>query len=82
MKPPRIELLASRLGSHEVVEALDVLREDAEAGRLIGIAFVAHFKGNVYVPHVDGASYRNPTFALGMVEMLAEHIKDLIRMPK
>lgn len=78
----RIELLKDNLAARDVVDALEALRDDAGAGRLVGLAFAAQFRGRVYVCHVAGESYRNPTFALGMVHMLEDYIREIIREPK
>jgi hypothetical protein len=60
--------------SHDTVECLDQLREMAQRGELIGIAFVAMRKGRNFLAHATGETYRNPTFTRGMLRDLDDSL--------
>lgn len=72
MKPPFT--LAPEPISHDSVEALKALLHDAKQGDLIGIAFTAMYKKRSYVVNAAGEAHRNPTFSLGMVEVLNDYL--------
>lgn len=61
--------------SHETVQALRTLLEKAERGDLIGIAYAVMNKQRSYSVDTAGELHRNPTFALGTVVMLDEHLR-------
>lgn len=61
--------------SDDTKEALKFLTEDADRGDLIGIAFAAMYRNREYFVSAAGEAYRNPTFALGMVEMLSAGLR-------
>lgn len=56
--------------SHDSVEALEALLEEARQGKLIGLAFVAMYKDRYYVTNTAGEAYRNPVFTCGMLASL------------
>lgn len=72
MKPPFT--LAPEPISHDSVEALESLLNDAKKGDLIGVAFTAMYKKRSYVVNAAGEAHRNPTFSLGMVEVLNDYL--------
>lgn len=57
--------------SHDTVEAIERLRDDALKGQLIGIAFVGVYRGREYVCNVAGFAYEQNTTAMAMVRMLS-----------
>jgi hypothetical protein len=78
MKPP-FTLVPDSI-SHDSVEALKTLLDDAERGDLIGIAFTAMYKKRSYIVNAAGEAHRNPTFALGMAEVLNDYLRDQVNM--
>lgn len=65
--------------SDDTVEALRVLYEDAQAGRLVGIAFAGMYRGRRYIVNAAGEARRSPTFSMGMVTMLLDELRALER---
>lgn len=63
----------------ETIEALEQLLEQARAGQILGVAFVAMRKRREFVGDATGEAYRNPTFARGMLAALDDHLRDLTR---
>jgi hypothetical protein len=78
MKPP-FTLIPDSI-SHDSVEALKTLLDDAEKGELIGIAFTAMYKKRSYIVNAAGEAHRNPTFALGMTEVLNDYLRDQVNL--
>lgn len=72
MKPPFT--LAPESVSHDSVEALKALLDDAKKGELIGITFAAMYKKRSYMVNAAGEAHRNPTFSLGMVKVLSDYL--------
>jgi hypothetical protein len=72
MKPP-FTLMPDRI-SHDSVEALETLLSEAKRGDLIGLTFTAMYRKRNYVVNAAGEAHRNPTFALGMVEVLNDYL--------
>lgn len=60
--------------SHETVECLEQLLEEARDGQVIGIVFAAMYKRRSYVVDAAGEAHRNPTWSLGMVRALDNHL--------
>ncbi|MCD6674881.1 MAG: hypothetical protein LT106_18765 [Burkholderiaceae bacterium] len=56
--------------SHETVEALGQLLDQARRGEIIGIAYAVMCKGRDYFVDAAGEAHRSPTFARGMVSEL------------
>lgn len=57
--------------SHDTVDALRRLLDDAERGEVIGLAYAVMYKRRTYMVDAAGEAYRNPTFALGMTHVLS-----------
>lgn len=72
MKKPFV--LAPDVISHDSVEALRTLLEDAENGNLIGVAFAAMYKKGSFIVNTAGEAHRSPTFSRGMVKALDDHL--------
>lgn len=72
MKRP-ITLIPDRV-STDTIEALKTLLEQANAGEVIGVAFVAQLKRRTYVVNTAGECYRNPTWTRGMVAALDDQL--------
>jgi hypothetical protein len=61
-------------GSHDTVQALQHLLEQAQRGEIIGIAFAAACRRRKVLLDTTGEAYRNPTYARGMVAALDDAI--------
>lgn len=65
--------------SRDTIEALQTLLDDAKTGDVIGVAYAVMYKRKDYIVNVAGEAYRSPTFARGMVQVLGDHLIDMIR---
>lgn len=77
MKPP-FRLVPDAL-SHDTVELLEQLLDEARRGRILGMAFVAMYKRREFIANTAGEAYRNPVFARGMVAALDDHLGEISR---
>lgn len=66
--------LVTRTISHDTVEALGTLHEQAKRGELIGIAFAAMYSEGGYAVNAAGEAHRSPTFARGMIRALDDEL--------
>lgn len=64
--------------SHDTIEALEQMLDEARRGRLIGMACVAMYKRREYYANATGEAYRNPTFSRGMVAMLDDYLREMV----
>lgn len=64
--------------SHDTIEALKVLLEDAKKGEVIGLAFAVMYKGRDYIVNTAGEAHRSPTFTRGMVQALDDHLMQMV----
>lgn len=60
--------------SPDTVEALRELLAHAESGRIIGMAFVAMYRGRRFIANASGEARRSPVFTRGMVAVLDDHL--------
>lgn len=67
--------------SHDTVEALQTLLEDAHSGEIIGMAFAVMYKGRDYIVNATGEAYRSPTFTRGMIQALDDRMKNRLYGP-
>lgn len=58
----------------DTIECLQQMLEQAKAGELIGVAFVAIIKRRGYIANFAGEVSRNPTFARGMLRTLDDQL--------
>lgn len=65
--------------SPETIEALAQLLEDARAGRIIGLAWVARRRGIDFTVDAAGAAKEDPITTRGMVHVLDDELGKLIR---
>lgn len=67
-------------GSHETVECLRALLAQAEAGDLIGVAWVSMYRRRTWDYRACGETHRNRAWTLGMLQAfsakLANDIND------
>lgn len=70
--------LISDTVSTDTVEALQTLLGHAEAGEIIGIAFVAQLKARAYIVNTAGECHRNPTWTRGMLAALDDSLSNRI----
>lgn len=68
MKPPF--RLVGETVSHDTVEVLTELLQEAKSGNIIGLALVAMHRRRQYEFAITGEAERSPTFALGTVSKL------------
>jgi hypothetical protein len=61
--------------SHDTVEALQTLLEDARKGDVIGVAFCAMYKQRNFIVNTAGEAHRNPVFTRGMIACLNDTLK-------
>lgn len=73
MKPP-FRLVPDNI-SHDTVEALQTLLDDAQEGRIIGVAFCAMYKQRNFIVNTAGEAHRNPVFTRGMIACLHDTLK-------
>jgi hypothetical protein len=76
---PRTYQLVPDSLSHDTVECLEVLLEQARKGEVVGFAFAAMLKRKGYIADTAGQAHQNPTFALGMISILADQVSHRIR---
>jgi hypothetical protein len=73
--------VAGQFVSHDTIAALESLLARARDGEIIGLAYVALARQKNYVVDTAGEARRDPTFALGMVQILRRLIEDKITPP-
>jgi hypothetical protein len=71
----RMRLVPDSL-STDTVEALSELLEQAKAGNVKGLAFVAVYKGAQFIVNVAGELVSNPVLARGMVASLDDYLSE------
>lgn len=59
--------LVNETVSHDTIEALEFLLQEARSGELIGLAYGAMLKRRTCIVDTAGEAYRNPLFTLGVV---------------
>ncbi|MCW1959817.1 MAG: hypothetical protein KIH64_014985 [Mycobacterium sp.] len=60
--------------STDTVECLQSLLQQAQAGDVIGIAYVAMLKERDYIADSTGEAHRSPTFTRGMLRALDDRL--------
>lgn len=65
--------------SHDTIQCLEAMLDEARRGQLIGIAFGAIFKRRTYIVNSAGEAYHSPTFARGIVAALDDELSARIR---
>lgn len=65
--------------SHETVEALTELLDQARRGEIIGIAYAVMCKGRDVFADTAGEAHRSPIFTLGMVRALDGKVERQVR---
>lgn len=64
--------------SHDTIEALQNLLDEARTGTLIGIAFAAMYKRRNFIVNTAGEAYRSPTFTRGMIAALDDQLREMV----
>lgn len=67
--------------SHDTVEALRELLDDAQNGRVIGVAFVVMYKRREFIGNAAGEALRNPVWTRGMLAALDDKLARQIDQP-
>lgn len=61
--------------SHNTVEALQTLLDQAKSGKLIGLAYAAMYKQREFAVDTAGEAHRSPIFARGMIACLDDKLR-------
>lgn len=77
VKPPF--LLVPDNVSHDTIECLEMLLDQARRGEVIGIAYAVMLKKRAYITNTAGEAHRNPTFSRGMLATLDDQLADQVR---
>lgn len=72
--------LVNETVSHDTIEALEFLLQEARSGELIGLAYGAMLKRRTCIVDTAGEAYRNPLFALGVVCLLSDDVAQRARV--
>jgi hypothetical protein len=62
----------------DLVEALQILLEGAQAGEITGLAFAATIRGHGHISNVAGSCLLRLTHARGMLATLSDKLGDMI----
>ena len=65
--------------NESLVSKMRELLADAEAGRLTGLCGIAQYRSGSYHPEIIGEAFRRPTTTLGMLMVLEDEVKEIIR---
>jgi len=60
--------------SHDTVDAAKSLLEDAQAGKLIGLAVVGLYRRGEYIVNAAGACRSEPSLTIGPATMLIDQL--------
>lgn len=60
--------------SNETIKCLETLLYQAKKGAVVGIAFTAIVKGRGYIANSAGEAFRDPTFSIGMCNVLIKKL--------
>lgn len=72
-----VQLIASPV-CQETVNELVALLQEARAGELVGLAYVAMHPGQVYTANVVGKAEKSPVFTLGAIQTLTAYLLTLV----
>lgn len=72
MRPPLV--LIPDTVSNDTVQCLETLLHHARRGDLVGIAFAGIVKRRGYIANSAGEAYRDPTFSIGMCQVLIKKL--------
>lgn len=64
--------------NQETIETCRSLLREAEAGNVVGLAYMALHRGSDYSGHVVGRAKHTPVFALGLLRALEIKLSRLI----
>jgi hypothetical protein len=79
--PCNVLSLVPNTVSEVTVGELRILSREAYAGELVGIAYVAIYRGRNYSVHCSGEASRNPTYTRGAIRALDDFVsKKVIRL--
>lgn len=60
--------------SHDTVEAMQALLDDAKAGKLVGAAIVGMYKRGEYIVNAAGMCREQPSLTIGPATMLIDQL--------
>lgn len=75
--PPKPFTLIQVDTSHDTIEALEYLLQEARVGRLIGLIYGAALRGRDYFVDTAGETHRNPMFGLSIASVLWRRLSDM-----
>ena len=64
--------------SHDTVQCLEQLLEQARGGQITGLAYAATVKPKRYIVNTAGEAHQNPTLARGMVRALDDELGRMV----
>lgn len=65
--------------SHDTIECLERLLQEARSGRVVGVAYAAIFKRRNFMVHACGEAHRSPVYARGVVAVLDDELSRMAR---
>lgn len=72
MRPPLV--LIPDTVSNDTVKCLETLLYQAKKGAVVGLTFTAIIKGKGYIANSAGEAFRDPTFSIGMCNVLIKKL--------
>jgi hypothetical protein len=78
MKPKTHFRLVPDNISHDTVECLGQLLEQAKKGELVGLAYAGMLRRRAFIVDTAGMAYESPTFARGMVAALDDELSSRV----
>lgn len=73
MRRPHYQIVADQL-SHDTIQCLERLLDEARRGQVIGIAFAALMRRRHFVTHACGEVRRERVYARGMLRELDDEL--------
>lgn len=64
--------------SHDTVECLELLLNEAKQGKVLGLAYAAMLSNREFITDSTGECRRNPVFARGLVASLDDDLKQMV----
>lgn len=78
--PLRLVSTRTNEADRDTIDCLLSLLFEAQAGKIRGLAYVAiHEDGKQYTINTCGAAYKNPTFTIGTLSVLADDLSERVR---
>lgn len=65
--------------SSETLDAITQLLEEVRAGRVVGVAWIARHRGNLFTADAVGTAKDDPVHTRGMLKVLDDELGQMIR---